>query len=496
MTITQKLDVRQGQQLVMTPQLQQAIKLLQLTNLELAEFVEGQLQENPFLERDERPDNAREREERAEERADADATASVEALDTDYANVDAEAAPGDAGMGEPSAGAADAGAGDWSQVSGSRQAVSEEYDVLAQTARETTLREHLTEQLSLATRDPQAALIAAHLIDHIDDGGYLRADVAEVAERLGATEREVRAALRIVQGFEPTGVGARTLAECLRLQLRDEDRLTPEMDLFLENIHLLGTHDLPSLRRACRIDEASLRAHIETIRSLNPKPGLAYGRDEVQVVVPDVYVTESGEGGWKVELNAETLPRVIANERYFARLSQSEHGRETKTFLNEQMSNANWLVKSLDQRARTILKVSLQIVKHQDAFLVEGVSKLRPLNLKTIADAIEMHESTVSRVTSNKFIHTPRGVFELKYFFTAAIQARSGGQAYSAESVRARIRTLIEGEAPTQPLSDDKLVEILAQENVDIARRTVAKYREALRIPSSVQRKRMAKQAI
>ena len=494
MTITQKLDVRQGQQLVMTPQLQQAIKLLQLTNLELAEFVEGQLQENPFLERDERPENAREREERGEERADADATASVETLDTDYANVDADAAPGDAPMSEAAPG--DAGAGDWSQVSGSRQATSEEYDVLAQTARDKTLREHLTEQLSLATRDPQAALIAAHLIDHIDDGGYLRAELSDVAARLGTTERAVRASLRIVQGFEPTGVGARTLAECLRLQLREEGGLTPEMDLFLENIHLLGTHDLPSLRRACRMDEAALRAHIATIRALNPKPGLAYGRDDVQVVVPDVYVTESGEGGWKVELNAETLPRVIANERYFARLSQTKEGRKTKTFLNEQMSNANWLVRSLDQRARTILKVSLQIVKHQDAFLVEGVSRLRPLNLKTIADAIEMHESTVSRVTSNKFIHTPRGVFELKYFFTAAIQARSGGQAYSAESVRARIRTLIEGETPTQPLSDDRLVEILAQENVDIARRTVAKYREALRIPSSVQRKRMAKQAI
>ena len=489
MTITQKLDVRQGQQLVMTPQLQQAIKLLQLTNLELAEFVESQLQENPFLERDERPDNAREREERGEERADADATADVATLDTDYANIDAEAAPGDAGPG-------DAGAGDWSQVSGSRQQTSEEYDVLAQTAREKTLREHLTDQLSLATRDPAEALIAAHLIDHIDDGGYLRADVAEVAGRLGTTEREVRRALRLVQSFEPTGVAARTLAECLRLQLREEARLTPEMDLFLENIHLLGTHDLPSLRRACRFDEAALREHIEIIRALNPKPGLAYGRDEVQVVVPDVYVTQSGDGGWKVELNAETLPRVIANERYFARLSQSKEGRETKTFLNEQMSNANWLVKSLDQRARTILKVSLQIVKHQDAFLIEGVSKLRPLNLKTIADAIEMHESTVSRVTSNKFIHTPRGVFELKYFFTAAIQAKSGGQAYSAEAIRARIRTLIEGEVPVEPLSDDKLVEILAQENVDIARRTVAKYREALRIPSSVQRKRMAKQAI
>ena len=491
MAITQKLEARQGQSLVMTPQLQQAIKLLQLTNLELAEFVESQLEENPFLERDERAENQRERTEANEERADADATAAVESLDTDYANVDADAAPGDAAQAP-----GEAGAGDWSSVSGSRQQLSEEYDAIAQTAHELTLREHLTDQLKVATRDEVTLLIGANLIDLIDDGGYLRADTDDVAERLGASGRQVRTALRLIQGFEPSGVGARTLAECLRLQLRDKNALTPDMDLFLENIHMLGTHDLPALRRACRFSEDALREHIKAIRTLNPKPGLAYGRDDVQVLIPDVYVTESGEGGWKVELNQETLPRVIANERYFARLSSVKEGQEAKSFLNEQMSNANWLVKSLDQRARTILKVSLQIVKHQDAFLVEGVSRLRPLNLKTIADAIEMHESTVSRVTSNKFIHTPRGVFELKYFFTASIGAKHGEATYSAEAVRARIKQLVEAETPTQPLSDDRLVELLAEENVEIARRTVAKYREALGIPSSVQRKRMAKQAI
>ena len=489
MSVSQRLEVRQGQQLVMTPQLQQAIKLLQLTNLELAEFVEGQLEENPFLERDERAENDRGESTRSEERSDADATADVSTLDTDYSNVDADASPGDAPAGE-------AGAGDWSSVSGSRQQLSEDYDAIAQTAAEVTLADHLTKQLHVATRDPRQLLVGATLIDLIDDGGYLRADLAELSARLGLAEREVRKTLRLIQGFEPCGVGARTLAECLRLQLREQDLLTPQMDLFLENIHMLGTHDLPSLRRACKFTEDDLKWHIAAIRELNPKPGLAYGRDEVQVLIPDVYVRESADGGWKVELNQETLPRVIANERYFARLSSKEAGQEAKTFLNEQMSNANWLVKSLDQRARTILKVALQIVKHQDAFLVEGVSKLRPLNLKTIADAIEMHESTVSRVTSNKFIHTPRGTFELKYFFTAAIGARHGDQAYSAEAIRQRIKTLIEEEPPQVPLSDDRLVEVLAAENVEIARRTVAKYREALGIPSSVQRRRMAKQAI
>ncbi|MBB4659348.1 RNA polymerase factor sigma-54 [Parvularcula dongshanensis] len=485
MALTPKLDLRQGQQLVMTPQLQQAIKLLQLTNLELAEFVESQLEENPFLERDERANEKdRGEESRSEERRDADASADVSTLDTDYSNVDSDAGPGDAA------------AGDWSNVSGSRQPVSEDYDVLAQTAEEITLREHLTKQLHLATRDEVQLMIGAHLIDLIDDGGYLRAEVEEVAERLGAEPLFVRRALRLIQGFEPSGIAARSLAECLRLQLRDQNLMTPQMDLFLENIHYLGTHDLPSLRRACKFSEDDLREHIAAIRKLNPKPGLAYGRDTVQVVIPDVYVTEASDGGWKVELNQETLPKVIANERYFARMSSKSDGQETRSFLNEQMSNANWLVKSLDQRARTILKVALQIVKHQDVFLVEGISKLRPLNLKTIADAIDMHESTVSRVTSNKFIHTPRGVFEMKYFFTASIAAKHGEQSYSAESVRQRIRELIGKEDPHQPLSDDRLVEVLAAENVDIARRTVAKYREALGVPSSVQRKRMAKRAI
>ena len=294
-------------------------------------------------------------------------------------------------------------------------------------ARRLRIHDHLTEQLHMSTRDEVKLLIGAHLIDLIDDGGYLREEVVDIAVRLGANEGTVETALKLVQTFEPSGVGARTLQECLRLQLKDKGELTPNMDLFLEHIHYLGTHNLPALRRACRFSEEDLKTHIEAIRELNPKPGLQYGRDLVQTVIPDVHVTESADGGWKVELNADTLPKVIANERYFAKLSASSETekQDTKSFLNEQMSNANWLVKSLDQRARTILKVSTEIVKFQDEFFVKGIAYLRPLNLKTIADAIEMHESTVSRVTSNKYIHTPRGTFELKYFFTPAIAARA-----------------------------------------------------------------------
>ena len=295
MSLAPRIQARQSQQLTMTPQLQQAIKLLQLTNLELAEFVQSQLEENPFLERDERAENSRDESARGEERADADATADVSTLDTDYSNVDAEAGPAER--------AAEAGAGDWSSVSGSRQQLSEDYDAVAQAAAEVTLAEHLTKQLHVATRDERELLVGATLIDAIDDGGYLRADLAEMAARLGLTERALRKTLRLIQGFEPCGVGARSLPECLRLQLRERDALTPQMDLFLENIHLLGTHDLPSLRRACKFTEDDLRWHIAAIRELNPKPGLAYGRDEVQVVIPDVHVREAADGGWRVELN-------------------------------------------------------------------------------------------------------------------------------------------------------------------------------------------------
>jgi RNA polymerase sigma-54 factor len=482
-SITQKLDLRQGQQLVMTPQLQQAIKLLQLTNLELTEFVESQLEENPFLERDERSDAAEP--ERGEERKN-DETSRA---DPDYTEPEADAAPREGS-------AADAGAGDWSSVSGQRGPVSEDFDPVQNVSEEVTLHEHLSAQLHLATRDEVTLLIGAHLIDLIDDGGYLRDDVEAIAWRLGTDVGRVTKTLRLIQSFEPSGVGARSLQECLRLQLRDRSELTPAMDLFLENIHFLGTHNLPALRRACRIDEAELKASIDLIRRLDPKPGLRYGRDHVQMVIPDVHVTEAADGGWRVELNTETLPRIIANERYFAELSSGPGGAEMKSFLNEQMSNANWLVRSLDQRARTILKVATEIVKYQDAFLIEGIHKLRPLNLKTIADTIDMHESTVSRVTSNKYILTPRGTFELKYFFTAAISSREGDATYSAEAVRHRIRELIGNEDATSPLSDDRLVAILAEENIDIARRTVAKYREALGIPSSVQRRRMARRSL
>ena len=436
-SISQKLEARQSQQLVMTPQLQQAIKLLQLTNLELAEFVASQLEENPFLEREETAEAPTETDVAGSDSTRQENTASAE-MPTEFDTPAGDDVADDSGP------AADAGAGDWSSVSGRQGPLSEEFDAAQNTAEEPSLHDHLTSQLHLAAKDELTLLVGAHLIDLIDDGGYIRENMEDIAARLGADQSFVERTLRIIQGFEPAGVGARNLQECLRLQLREAGELDVDMDVFLDHLDLLGAYNLPALRRACRISETELQARIARVRALDPKPGLKFGREAVQVVLPDVYVTEAADGGWKVELNSETLPKVIANERYFTRLQASAKGGEAKDFLNEHMANANWLVRSLDQRARTILRVATEIVKYQDDFLIKGISYLRPLNLKTIADAIDMHESTVSRVTSNKYLHTPRGMFEMKYFFTPGISSRQGDHQYSAESVRYRIKQLID----------------------------------------------------
>ncbi|MBD0425809.1 RNA polymerase factor sigma-54 [Aquisalinus flavus] len=507
MALSPKLEMRQGQQLVMTPQLQQAIKLLQLTNLELQEFVETQLLENPFLERDERASKPERGDGAATTREDgqsksADSEISFEnghssqadqSIDSDYDSVDPDASRAE----KLETQRADASLTDWSSTGQRQSGDYSDLDSAANISREKTLHDHLTDQLMLATRNEVERLIGAHLIDMIDEGGYLRADIQEVADRLGISHQDVRRVLTYIQGFEPAGVGARNLQECLKLQLIDRGRFDGEMERFLENLHLLGAANRIGLRRATGLGEPRIVQLITEVRSLTPKPGYAFGRDDLQVVIPDVIVTEGDDGGWRVELNAETLPKVLANRQYFARLSTDRKLPENdKTYLSEQMASANWLVKSLDQRARTILKVASEIIRKQDAFLLQGVRYLRPLNLKAVAEAISMHESTVSRVTANKYIQTPRGIFELKYFFTASIAAATGEVTHSAEAVRYRIRELIDAEDPDAILSDDRIVELLKIENIDIARRTVAKYREAMHIPSSVQRRRMKKQAI
>jgi RNA polymerase sigma-54 factor len=365
-----------------------------------------------------------------------------------------------------------------------------DYNLEAFVSAEVTLVDHLAEQLALAVADPVRRMIGRHLIDLIDEAGYLTENLAEVAEKLGAPLAEVEAVLAILQGFEPAGVCARNLTECLAIQLKELDRFDPAMQTLVAHLDLLAKRDLAALRKVCNVSEDDLNDMIGEIRHLNPKPGLAFGNTLVQPIVPDVFVRQGPDGGYIVELNSDTLPKVLLNQSYYAEVAGSAKNNKDKTYLADCLQTATWLVRALDQRAKTILKVAKEIVRQQDAFFAHGVQHLRPLNLKTVADAIEMHESTVSRVTANKYMATNRGIFELKYFFTSAIAAADGGEAHSAEAVRHRIKQLIDAEKAQDVLSDDTIVERLRAAGIDIARRTVAKYREAMRIPSSVQRRR------
>jgi len=497
MALTPRLELRQGQSLVMTPQLQQAIKLLQMSNLELQTYVESELEKNPLLERDEKREApaAAEAPEAAEERDVASAlkdgvstSEKLATLGTDLDNVYQGESRADA----ENRSAMALGDSGWASLKSSR-AVSLDQDDLdfgATLTRETTLAEHLTEQMMLAIAGPADRLIGQNLIGMVNEAGYLTADTAQVAEMLGTDVAHVERVLGVLQGFDPAGVFARDLKECLKLQLKELDRLDPAMMVLVDHLDLVAKRDFAALKSLCRLDADDIRDMIAELRRLNPKPGHIFGAEPVQPVVPDVSVRPAPDGSWLVELNSDTLPRVLVNNRYMAQVSRGPIRAEDKTYLSECHANATWLVRSLDQRAKTILKVAREIVRQQDAFLAYGVQHLRPLNLKTVAEAIEMHESTVSRVTSNKYVVTPRGIFELKYFFTTAINSAEGGEAHSAESVRHRLREMIERETSANILSDDTLVDMLKAEGIDIARRTVAKYRESLGIPSSVQRRR------
>ena len=522
MALTQRLEFRQTQSLVMTPQLMQAIKLLQLSNLDLSAFVEEELERNPLLERasdtHEPPVAGEQAAESAEfsdgnpDRADggtdyAEAAGTAEdgfqgaqedwmsrdlgsrteieqTLDTGLDNVFSE---------EPAETAArnaqDAAPTTYTEWGGGASS-DDDYNLEAFVAAEETLADHLAQQLAVAFTAPAQRMIGQYLIDLVDDAGYLPPDLGQVTDRLGATSDDVDAVLAVLQKFDPPGICARSLSECLAIQLRELDRYDPAMQAFVAHLDLLAKRDFAGLRKLCGVDEEDLADMIAEIRRLDPKPGLRFGTTRTLTVVPDVYVRPRPDGGWQVELNSDTLPRVLVNQVYFSELSKTVRKNEEKSYFSDCLQNATWLVRALDQRARTILKVATEIVRQQDGFFTHGVAHLRPLNLKAVADAIQMHESTVSRVTANKYMATNRGTFELKYFFTASIASADGGEAHSAEAVRHHIRRLIDAEDPAAILSDDTIVERLREAGIDIARRTVAKYREAMRIPSSVQRRR------
>jgi RNA polymerase sigma-54 factor len=505
MKFSQKLEMRQGQTLVMTPQLLQAIKLLQLSTIDLAQFVEAELESNPLLERaaeDDGPvaepviDAASGDPEVGDWLASdmADGQTIESRLDTSLENVYQDEAPARREERvEPDQGLS---ATSWTGVGGGSGEGGETPDLEAYVAGDVSLRDHLAEQFQLAPGlSPADRMIGLTLIDSIDEAGYLIEPLEDFAARLAVAVERIESVLRLVQGCEPTGVGARNLAECLRLQLEERDRFDPAMAVLLDHLPLLARRDFVQLRKLCGVDEDDLIEMVDDIRKCDPKPGLRFGGAPLETVIPDVFVRRAPDKTWLVELNSEVLPRVLVNQTYAARVSSSVRNDTEKSYIAECLQSANWLTRSLEQRAKTILKVASEIVRRQEAFLEQGVEHLRPLNLRAVADAITMHESTVSRVTSNKYIATPRGLFEMKYFFTAAIAGTAGGETHSAEAVRHRIKTLIDNETPDQVLSDDVIVQKLREMDIDIARRTVAKYREGLRIPSSVERRR-EKQAL
>ncbi len=488
MAIGPRLDLRLGQALVMTPQLRQAIQLLQFSNLEVQAWIEQELERNPLLERDDRPGEHTPAAPAPEETPPlADAREAVAAagevpLDADFGNVYDAGGAADGGY-TPGAGGGAVGRGGRSDFE------EDARDVEDLAVERRSLREHLAEQLRLSVADPTDRLIGACLLAGLDPAGRLALDLDALAGSLGCGRARIEAVLGRMQRFDPPGVLARSLRECLEIQLRELNRYDPAMAALLDNLDLLARRDMRALMAACEVDAEDLADMIAELKRLDPKPGAAFEAEPATTVVPDVLMRRTGDGGWLVELNPETLPRVLANGAYYARVSAGAKSREEKTFIAEHWANATWLVKSLAQRASTILKVAAEIVRQQDAFFRHGITHLRPLILRDIATAVALHESTVSRVTANKYIATPRGTLEMKFFFTTAISG-TAGESHSSESVRHRIRELIAAEHPDAVLSDDQIVTILRREGVDIARRTVAKYREGLGIPSSVQRRR------
>ena len=482
-----RLDLRQSQSLVMTPQLQQAIRLLALSNLEVESFIAEELERNPLLESaggdGEEAAPAPEAAAAGDDPATADALmlggGAEPALDLDLndENLHQDSAA-DRGL--------DGGLSLEGIGGGGSEGEGPDFDSFE--GGELSLHEHLLAQAG-ERLSAQDWLIARALIEQVEETGYLSGSLLDIAHRLGVPLGDVERVLGVVQSFDPAGVAARSLAECLALQAKEADRYDPAMARLIDNLDYLAKGNLAALRRICGVDDEDLGDMIRELRAYDPKPGCRFAQgSRIEAVVPDVFVARRA-GGWAIELNSATLPKLLVNRSYYTELATGAD-RRSKAWLSECLASANWLTKALDQRARTIVKVTAEIVKQQDGFFRNGVAHLRPLTLRQVAEVIGMHESTVSRVTSHKYLSCDRGLYELKFFFTSGIQSADGGDAVSAEAVKSHIRALIASERGDAILSDDQLVDLLRAKGFDIARRTVAKYREALGIGSSVQRRR------
>jgi len=497
MALSARLQQKQSQSLVMTPQLAQSIKLLQYSHLELAEFVQDEIEKNPLLEMgNENSINAQEIQPEKLEKEDIistemklDAGENAKDLDASFENV----------YDEGTAGAEKANSDNKQSLTSSTQGSSSSGDTdntefLASIGETLSLAQHLSEQVSLNFSDMKDREIATHIAHGLSEDGYFQEDLHDLAMLNGVSVPRVENVLKCFQTLDPSGIGARNLRECLAIQLQEKDRLDPAMQKLLENLPLLAKREFEKLMKLCEVDREDFNDMIREIKELDPRPAAQYEPVLSQNVVPDVIIRQKTDGSWSIDLNPETLPRVLVNHTYHAELTSAVTTPEGKEFIAECMGNASWLTKSLDQRAQTILKVATEIVKQQDMFFAEGVEHLRPLNLKTVAEAIKMHESTISRVTSNKFLMCDQGIFELKYFFSSSITSSDGEEGYASQSVKHKIKQLVDLESPKKVLSDDQIVLKLQETGIEIARRTVAKYREAMRIPSSVQRRREKKQ--
>ncbi|WP_232494353.1 RNA polymerase factor sigma-54 [Novosphingobium kaempferiae] len=491
MALGPRLDLRQSQSLVMTPQLQQAIKLLALSNLEIETFIGEALDANPLLDVGAQAPAAETVEAPAEARVTALETSGVDRLigegraeddrplDIDASAIDRDRDTGDGSVRDEAAWGADL-----------RTGGEDGPGIDDRAALSGTLAEHLEAQVGAAARDPFTAGLARYIIGQLDEAGYLPVNLSELAADLGVELAEMEAGLALVQSLDPTGIGARSLSECIALQAREADRHDPIMAKMIDNLDLLARGELPRLKRICGVDDEDFADMLAELRGYDPKPGLRFGGEPSGAVTPDILIGPRTDGGWDIALNQATLPRLIVNRSYYVELKGECDDKASRAWLSDKLADANWLIKALDQRQKTILKVAAELVKQQDGFFRRGVAHLRPLTLRSVAEAIGMHESTVSRVTSNKFLNCPRGTYELKYFFSSGVASADGEGGASAEAVKAAIRQLIDAEDPKAILSDDALVELLKAKGFELARRTVAKYREAIGLGSSVQRRR------
>ncbi len=489
-----RMDLRNAQQMVMTPQLQAAINLLTMTNLELSTYIEEQLAANPFLEKVEGSGSGTEAPEGAPA---SDLTAQPNDVREAFsATPDAPARSEEPEVTDgvyedgPAYHDSDAYAGTGSGGSSDFSEDEREFD--ATLSKPVTLRDHLNEQIAVTFTDPRDAALAGVLADALDESGYLRQDPDDLAENLKVSPERLENVLNTLKCLDPTGVFARDLSECLALQLQEQGEWDDAWEKLLANLNLLAGHELKKLAQACGLDADELKERVTHLKTLNPKPASSFEQLIVQTALPDVLMTrlpKSQGGGWRVELNHDTLPKVLVNQRYVREVEDAKPSKETKTYVSQAIANANWLIRAMDQRAQTVLAVAAAIIEAQDGFFLYGIEFLRTMTLKDVAEEIGVHESTVSRIVNGKFIATPRGLFELKFFFSSGV-TNSDGQDVAAEAVKSKIKTLIEAENPKDILSDDTLAEMLNKDGINVARRTVAKYREAMGYPSSVLRRR------